>query len=383
MAADCIIDACVNHGWADQREIVQYMSAGWREYIGRPGLLPNGGGMIPLAPSTAYKYPTSPGHGPAHGIGAAATDPDSLRAALLDSGKIDHAVLGFDDGAFATALINPYVAVQIARAVNDWTIERWLSADKRLSSLMLVAMQSPVEAAAEIRRVGRNPRIVGVCLGGNGLGKSFGHPCYHVVYQAAAELDLPLVIKAGSEAVIDSPAAVSGVGDPATYAEYRVMESHALMTHATSMITQGVFETFRSLKILLVGGGVLWAPPLLWRLDDKYKGLSREVPWVRRLPSEYFRDHIRIGTYPFDRAPTPKLLHKALSLFDGMDEMLCYTGGFPNWDADDPGSVSRDLPASATARVMAGNAAGFFRGIPAIEASRIARPDATVEDLAR
>jgi hypothetical protein len=65
-----------------------------------------------------------------------------------------------------------------------------------------------------------------------------------------------------------------------------------------------------------------------------------------------------------------------------MADILCYTGGFPNWDADEPESVARDLPPSATARVMAGNAAEFFRGIPAMAASRTARPAAAVENLA-
>ncbi len=90
---------------------------------------------------------------------------------------------------------------------------------------MLVATQVPHEAAEEIRRVGRNPAIVGVFLGGNGLGKSFGHPCYHPIYAAAADMGLPIVIKTGSELPVDSPASVSGVGDPATYAEFRAMES--------------------------------------------------------------------------------------------------------------------------------------------------------------
>lgn len=370
MFAECVIDGCVNHGWADQREITAYMSAGWREYLGSPGLLPNGGGMIPIAPSMAYQYPAEPGRAPAQSERRIATDPAALCATLLDGNRIDHAVLGFDHAALATALINPYVSQQITRAMNRWTTDRWLATDRRLSSMMLVSMQVPTGAADEIRRTGRDPRIVGVFLGGNGLGKAFGHPCYHVVYQAAVEMGLPVVIKSNSEAVIDSPATVSGVGDPATYAEFRIMESHPLMTHVTSMITQGVFENFPSLKVLVVGGGLLWVPALLWRLDDKYKGLHREVPWVRRLPSEYFRQHVRVGTYPFDQAPTPRQLRKALALVDHLDEIACFTGGFPHWDADQAEAVARDLPDSAVRGVMGQNAAHFFRGLGSVLTER-------------
>jgi len=357
--AQPIIDSCVQHGWRDQQEITAYMSPGWREYLGRPGLLPNGGGAISIAVGSAYKFPARPGVG--REAIRAITDPADLRTRLFDRGLADHAVLGFDEGGFATALINPYLALEIARAANAWTLEKWLPADPRLFALMLVPTQIPTEAAAEIRRVGLSPRIVGVFLGGNGLGKSFGHPCYHPIYEAAAEMGLPIVIKAGGEAaVIDSPASVGAMGDPATYAEARIMESHSLMTHATSLITQGVFERFPSLKALLLGGGVLWVPPLLWRLDEKYKGLSREIPWVRRLPSEIFRTHIRVGTYPFDKAPTPALLGKALRVFDHIEDILCYASGVPSWDADEPAMLTRQLPEGTVPAILSGNATALF-----------------------
>lgn len=358
-----VIDACVNHGWADQQELTEYMSAGWREYLGHQGLLRSGGGRISIAPGRTYAYPQAAAQDSHAAARRVATDPDALRNLLFDKLALERVVLGFDEEAFATALINPYLAMEIARAANEWTVDRWLPADARFRLLMLVATQVPHEAAEEIRRVGRNPAIVGVFLGGNGLGKSFGHPCYHPIYAAAAEMGLPIVIKTGSELPVDSPASVSGIGDPATYAEFRAMESHPLMTHVTNLITQGVFEKFPSLKVFLVGAGVLWVPALLWRLDEKYKGLGREVPWVRRLPSEYFRSNVRVGTWPLDKAPSPALLQKAFSVFDQMEDVLCYVGGLPNRDADDPATVARQLPAGFARKIMHDNAMALFRGL--------------------
>ncbi len=87
------------------------------------------------------------------------------------------------------------------------------------------------------------------------------------------------------------------------------------------------------------------------------------MPWVRRLPSEYFRSNVRVGTWPLDKAPSPALLQKAFSVFDEMEDVLCYVGGLPNRDADDPAAVARQLPAGFARKIMHDNALALFRGL--------------------
>ena len=45
----------------------------------------------------------------------------------------------------------------------------------------------------------------------------------------------------------------------------------------TSLVAEGVFEAFPTLKIVLIEGGFVWLPSLAWRLDKHWKRLKAEV----------------------------------------------------------------------------------------------------------
>jgi uncharacterized protein len=157
----------------------------------------------------------------------------------------------------------------------DWLVSFWCPPN------------SPDHAAAEIRRLGENPRFVGVALGANGLGKPFGHPVYHPIYEAAHIHGLPIVLQAGSEGLADSINFSIAGGAPASYGEYHAHCGAPLMAYIVGLIAQGVFDLFPSLRFLLVGGGAAWIPAFLWRMDGfGYMGRS-EMPWLSALPSEY------------------------------------------------------------------------------------------------
>jgi len=245
--------------------------------------------------------------------------------------------------------------------MNDWTTEHWLDGGQgRFLAPVLVSNQLPEVAAEEVRRVGGRPGMVAVLLGANGLDKPFGHPVYHPIYAAAADLGLVLLLVCGANAMPEQLSATSAGGEPATYAEYDALAGQAAMTHVVSFIAQGVFERFPGLKLLVVGCGVTWIAPLLWRFDSEYKGLRREAPWMTRSPSEYFVDHVRVGTGPLEQAPSDDALRSYLAAFDGMEQVLCFASGYPRRGHDRPDAVLDRLPPAWRDRVAGGNAGALF-----------------------
>ena len=73
----------------------------------------------------------------------------------------------------------------------------------------------------------------------------------------------------------------------------------------------------------------------MWRFDKEWKGLRREVPWVRRLPSDYIREHIRLTLQPFDAPPGPAHLLRLIDRL-GSEEMLLFATDYPHWHGDTP-----------------------------------------------
>lgn len=322
--------------------------------------------MAAAMPAPGWEHPlgeSAPHLDPRYTEVSTLSDASTLRAAHLDPEGIERCVLTFGPVMLAPAYPGPGFGLAVTRAANNWLMDRWLAdSDERLFGLLLVPNQLPDAAVEEIRRVGRNPRIVGVLMAGNGLGRPFGHPVYHPIYEAASELGLPILINVGGDFPPNTASHPTAGGWPSTFAEYYCLRAQAIMTHLVSLITQGVLERHRDLKVMVVGAGVAWIPGWLWRFDGDFRAYSaRETPWLRRSPSEQVRDQVRVSTYSLASEPADATLGNFLQAVPGMEDILCYASGFPAWDANHPAEVDSRFPRAWRTRILSDNAAGFFR----------------------
>jgi uncharacterized protein len=358
-----VIDAFVHHTWATQAELREYLPRAWQEFVGRPGSLPDGGGMMALTPENPYRNPLGDKL-PASYI--AGVPPGSslevLKEQLLQPSGASRIVLGYDTGMLLPVHSNHFLARELVRAANNWSVERWLSGqDDRCYGLILVPNQMPDEAAAEIHRLASNPRMVGVLMGANGLNKPFGHPIYHPIYEAAYQHGMPVVLHVGADSAPDTLTEGTAGGPPFTYAEAHMLAAHPIITHTVSLVGQGVFVKMPELKVLVVGTGVTWLLTVIWRYDNEYKALRREVPWLDQQPSYYYQRNIRISTYALDSIKSPATWSTIFASVPRLDEMICYASGYPNWDTNTVAEVAETLPAAVHERVFHANANELFR----------------------
>lgn len=360
-----IIDAVVHHHWKSQLEVTNLMSEGWQEHLGIPGSLPGGAGAMHILPSNPYKrFGGDYQERSQVGTAPAGSNPELTIEHVFAGGQVERAVLSHDRGMFIPSVPNAFRADALARAMNDWTNERWLSSDGRFAGLIIVPNQTPETAAAEIRRSGQNERMVGVLMAANGLGKPFGHPAYHSIYEAAVELDLPIVLHVGGDVAADTLTHPTAGGLTATFGETSALSYSPMMTHVQSLIVQGVFEKYPTLRVFVSGAGAAWIPGLFFRLDVNWRALRREVPWVRQLPSEYFKQNMKVSVWPMDRpaeSDGAERVIRALNTFSGIEDILCFASGYPHWNGDEARDVAERLPADWHRKVFYQNSLDLFR----------------------
>jgi predicted TIM-barrel fold metal-dependent hydrolase len=266
-------------------------------------------------------------------------------------------LLTFDEALFALpAIANPHFASELARAMNDYTIEQWLSRDERLAGSLIVPTQYPERAVEEIKRAGGHRQMAQVITAGSGLGPPLGHPVFHPIYEAACEAGLPLCIHVGGSGGNNYGA---GGGMLNYYIEFHALGMQTMITHVASFLANGVFEQFPQLKVVFLEGGVAWLPTLLWQLDDSYKRSWRELPKMKRLPSEYVVDHIRLSTQPFELSPKREQMIKMMRLMQG-DKVLLFSSDYPHWDTDDVDYIAKKLPREWLAKIYHENACAFY-----------------------
>jgi predicted TIM-barrel fold metal-dependent hydrolase len=289
-------------------------------------------------------------------------DYDTVRKQLLDPHSSSYrAVLTHQLGEFG-GHANQYYSRALARAMNDWTIEEWLAKDDRLYAAIVIPLAEPEEAVKEIRRVGAHPQMLGVLLVGNVLGRPLGDPLFEPIYVACAEMGLHVLVHISlvSRPNLGSVAA----GGRLTFLQALSQSSQQAMHYVSSLIVHGVFERHPNLVFLFQEYGIGWLPYAMSRLDQTYSLLKAESPWVKRLPSEYVRQGVKLSTQPLEENFDDRdALFDLMGTVDGVEDMLLFSTDYPHGTMDEPHYVARRLPAAWREKVLYRNACDLF-GLP-------------------
>ena len=353
-----MIDCDIHNDWTSATDLIPYIDPNFREYLER-GELPGPVGSFPhahrpwLHPEGFKRMDIKPPNGAPPG-----SDYEIMRDKLLDPFEVDYAILLGEEAIEVSTLANPYYATALASAYNDYVINEWIPKDERFYPAMVIAPQDPQGAAAEIRRIGDNPRISQVLMS-SGSYRPYGDPKYHPIWEAAAEYDLPIAAHLGGQGGLNYGPIGNG---PTTF----FWETHAMlcqtgMAHVASLIAHGVFEKWPNLMFVLIECGVAWLPGVLWRLDADYKALRKETPWLKRLPSEYARDHIRMTTQPLEQPANRDHLWNVLEAIDGKHTLL-FASDYPHWDFDDPAMLN--IPPDWRENIFDLNARAVYKRLP-------------------
>ncbi|HEU5099925.1 MAG TPA: amidohydrolase family protein [Roseiflexaceae bacterium] len=329
--------------------LTPYLSAYWREQISLSGFKGPVDSAYPASAATSAYLDMPLAHS-----GSVAEQLSAMRTQVFGLRRVAYGILNC---AYAVdSLHNPDAAAALASALNDWLLAEWLTGEPRLRAALVVPSQYPELAAREIERVGSHPGFVQVLLPVRSA-MPYGNRCFHPLFAAAARHDLPIGIHFGG-APGNPPAPV---GWPSFYLEEYAGMASVFQSQVLSIVSEGLFDQFPALRVVLIESGCTWMPSLMWRFDKEWKGLRREVPWVRRLPSEYIREHVRLTLQPFDAPPSADYLLRLIDRL-GSEEMLLFASDYPHWHDDGPEPVLSDtLSVGLAKKILYDNARVLYR----------------------
>lgn len=334
------IDADIHVNVPKIDALFPYLSEHWVEYCTQ----------------SAFRGPTDtpyPKGYPTSAVQGSESTLEAIQRQVLDAWNVEVGILNCSYGV--ESIHNPDTQITLSRATNDWLIAEWLEKDQRLRASIVVPSQLPEDAAREIDRVGSHPGFVQVYLPVHSR-SLWGNRHNQPIFAAAERNDLVVGLNFGG-APGNPP---TGTGWPSYYVEEYVGMGQIAEAQVMNLIAEGVFDRFPALRVAIVECGWAWVPPWMWRMDKEWKGLKREMPWVREPPSEYMRKHMRWTLQPVD-VPGPVEFIQTVEEM-GSEELILFATDYPHWHFDSPErALSPDLPEGLRRKILSENARSFYR----------------------
>ena len=341
-----IIDSDAHENIASWEEIFPWLDRHWQRYFTEYGMA-----HYFQEPKPFGKVGTSqPWEG-----GSLSTSVDLMERDLIGECGVDIAIINNAAHQFAAKEGWFEFWTAVAHAYNDWQIEHWLADHPRIRGSVNVMPHDPAVAAHEIDRVAEHPQIVQVALPVV-MTRQYGDPFYHPIYEAAQRNGLVIALHHGAQTV-------GATGYGRYFVEWHTTGMpQGMMCQLVSMVVHGVFDKFPSLKVVGLEAGFSWLPSLMSRMDRQYEMFRPEIPWVKRKPSEHFREHVRLATQPMEDFTARQLLN--LIDWIGSDEVIMFSSDYPHYDGDMPNAtLPGGLPDDIVRKILGENAANTYRNV--------------------
>ena len=327
-------------------KLLEYLEMPYQEHYS------TGSGLGGLAPHDGWNR--SRFDRPRHG-GRGDKIEDWLEA--LEWGDLEKAVLYPTGGLFAGFIKDPDYAAAYSRAYNNWlALEVCKPSGGRILGAALLPVQDPEEAAKELRRAKTEMGFSAamMCADGSHL---LGHKSYDPVFRTAAELDVAIGIHA-------SGSHMGGAGlemFPKFIQAHTTSHPFGILRQFTSMMFEGVFEKFPTVRFGFLEAGATWVPWYLDRMDEEYEHRGKvEAPLLSKKPSEYVHEG---GNIFFGCEAEERMLSQTMNLIG--DDLIMYATDWPHWDGDYPESLHEmqdrtDLSDRQRYNILRGAAVRFY-----------------------
>jgi uncharacterized protein len=292
------------------------------------------------------------------------------RLADMDRDHIDVAVIYPTDELPLTVTLDAGFAAARAQAYNDWLFDYCEVCPQRLKGIGLVALQDVRGAIDEMHRAVSRLKMVGIQIG-----------C--TVREDTLLSDVRLTDFWAEAERLNVAVAVHGPALPSLFRGYfdlnrpdhmleasHMAHTFAQMMACSNIVTGGVLERFRTLRIAFLEAGAGWVPYWMHRMDEYNEVAPERWAHIAARPSEY----VKSGRVFFSCEPGDEFIPFFLEHV-GEDAMLFASDylhfdalfvGEPGHDGHPyPGTVAtllgrKDVPDSAKRKMLLDNSLKFY-----------------------
>ena len=270
----------------------------------------------------------------------------------LDLGPMAKSILFPTLGLFSGFVKDPDYQAALCRAYNTWVAgDICEPSSGRLLAVGLLPTHHQDAAEAELRR-SKELGLAGVMFPADGT-HLLGNERFDGVYAAAAELDFPVTVHASG-----SSNALGAEVFPKFIQAHSVAHPFGILRHFTSMMFEGVFDKFPSVRFAFLETGATWVPWWLDRLDEEYESRGAvDAPLVKNVPSSYVHAS---GDIFFGCESNERMLSHVMDVI-GADTVM-YASDYPHWDCEYPQSLHRiqNLTGAQRQALLHDTAARFY-----------------------
>jgi predicted TIM-barrel fold metal-dependent hydrolase len=285
--------------------------------------------------------------------------PEQMRTEL-DAIGIDIGILFPDNMLLMAPIPLAEYAVALSRAYNTWIADQWIGKAEGLYAAVLACPQDPHAAADQIREFGSDRRVAAIYLPTAGVNPMWGNRKYDPIFEAAVELDLPVVLHS---VTIVSPAFPCNTDQfENAWARQMMGHSFAMMGNFVSMLHTGLPARFPELRIVFTEAGIGWVPYMTWRADKYHREFRRQVPFLELPPSEYVKRQMWFATQPIEEPENPAFMVETIHHVG--DDRVIFASDWPHHDFDHPkGVLNLPMSQDLKRKVMGENALDAFKRI--------------------
>lgn len=347
-----IIDCDVHLNPRTYDDLLPYLDDYWRDFMKDANWVGLYQGVPPMVfVNSGHRVDSTPPEG---GLGGSSLS--FYKEQVADKYNYAYSII-YPDSTFNLAgAPQARLATAVARAYNDWQIDQWLSKDSSFLGSVVVAAQDPEEAAKEIDRVGSHPQIVQVALSSRCPGGGWGDKRYHPIWEAAVRNNLVCSFH------VASPGGLFRDGFPASSVpESQTNNGFSHQAALSSLVFGGVLEKYRDLRVAMIEGGFVWAINMMYTMDTHWQMSIREVPFIKRPPSQQVREQVWFGTQPMLDPLKPEEKKHIVEIAEmiGRDRLL-FTSDYPHFTFDAPNVAFAHFPSDFRKKILYENAAELY-----------------------